>query len=322
MGIFSRFKKGLQKGAQAIQGAFATVTGKGRLDENSLLQIEEAFYESDFGVETTEEILDSIREAHRTEKEFRGEDACKLARTILGRTLEGAEIELNLNQSNSPEVLCMIGVNGSGKTTTCAKLAHRLKAEGKKDVLGACDTYRAAATEQLKSRADRLALEIVVGHHGADSAAVAFGAYSAGESRGHDLVVIDTAGRLHVKDNLMDELAKMKRVLRKRNENAPHHSWLVVDGSTGTNGLEQAKAFHEKFGLTGLVVTKLDGTAKGGALVSIYRQLKLPIYFIGLGESPEDLQPFSSEYYLDSIFPPVEGGEAEQGKISANVQTR
>ena len=321
MGIFSRFKKGLQKGAQAIQGAFATVTGKGRLDENSLLQIEEAFYESDFGVETTEEILDSIREAHRTEKEFRGEDACKLARTILGRTLEGAESELNLSQSNSPEVLCMIGVNGSGKTTTCAKLAHRLKAEGKKVVLGACDTFRAAATEQLKSWADRLDLEIVTGHHGADSAAVAFDAYSAGESRGHDLVVIDTAGRLHVKDNLMEELAKMGRVLRKRNENAPHHSWLVVDGSTGTNGLEQAKAFHEKFGLTGLVVTKLDGTAKGGALVSIYRQLKLPIYFIGLGESPEDLQPFSIEYYLDSIFPPVYGDEAEQGNLSTNAQT-
>ena len=322
MGIFSRFKKGLQKGAQAIQGAFATVTGKGRLDENSLLQIEEAFYESDFGVETTEEILDSIREAHRTEKEFRGEDACKLARTILGRTLDGAEAELNLSQSNSPEVLCMIGVNGSGKTTTCAKLAHRLKAEGKKVVLGACDTFRAAATEQLKSWADRLDLEIVTGHHGADSAAVAFDAYSAGESRGHDLVVIDTAGRLHVKDNLMDELAKMGRVLRKRNENAPHHSWLVVDGSTGTNGLEQAKAFHEKFGLTGLVVTKLDGTAKGGALVSIYRELKLPIYFIGLGESPEDLQPFSIEYYLDSIFPPVVGGGAEQGKLSTNAQSR
>lgn len=321
MGIFSRFKKGLQKGAQVIQGAFATVTGKGRLDENSLLQIEEAFYESDFGVETTEEILDSIREAHRAEKEFRGEDAYKLARTILGRTLEGSEAELNFSQSNSPEVLCMIGVNGSGKTTTCAKLAYRVKAEGKKVVLGACDTFRAAATEQLKSWADRLDLEIVTGHHGADSAAVAFDAYTAGESRGHDLVVVDTAGRLHVKDNLMDELAKMKRVLRKRNENAPHHSWLVVDGSTGTNGLEQAKAFHEKFGLTGLVVTKLDGTAKGGALVSIYRQLKLPIYFIGLGESPEDLQPFSIEYYLDSIFPSVEEDNAEQGKLSANAQT-
>jgi fused signal recognition particle receptor len=180
-----------------------------------------------------------------------------------------------------------------------------LKKEGSKVVLGACDTFRAAATEQLKSWSDRLDLEIVTGHHGADSAAVAFDAFSAGESRGSDFVLIDTAGRLHVKDNLMDELAKMRRVLQKRKEQAPHHSWLVIDGSTGTNGLEQAKVFHQKFGLTGLVVTKLDGTAKGGALVSIYRELGLPIYFIGLGESPEDLQPFSIEYYLDSIFPPL-----------------
>jgi len=304
MGIFSKFKRGLQRGAQTIQGAFASVTGKGKLDEESLLQIEEAFYESDFGVETTEEILDAIREAYRTEKEFRGEDAGVLARTVLKRTLAGSEAELKRGE-DLPEVLCLIGVNGSGKTTTCAKLAHRLKTEGSKVVLGACDTFRAAATEQLKSWADRLDLEIVTGHHGADSAAVAFDAYSAGESRGSDFVLIDTAGRLHVKDNLMDELAKMRRVLQKRKEQAPHHSWLVIDGSTGTNGLEQAKVFHQKFGLTGLVVTKLDGTAKGGALVSIYRELGLPIYFIGLGESPEDLQPFSIEYYLDSIFPPL-----------------
>ena len=280
------------------------MTGSGKLDEDSLLQIEEAFYESDFGVETTEEILDAIREAYRTEKEFRGEDAGVLARTVLRRTLAGSEAELKRGE-DLPEVLCLIGVNGSGKTTTCAKLAYRLKTEGSKVVLGACDTFRAAATEQLKSWADRLDLEIVTGHHGADSAAVAFDAYSAGESRGSDFVLIDTAGRLHVKDNLMDELAKMRRVLQKRKEHAPHHSWLVIDGSTGTNGLEQAKVFHQKFGLTGLVVTKLDGTAKGGALVSIYRELGLPIYFIGLGESPEDLQPFSIEYYLDSIFPPL-----------------
>ena len=309
MGIFSRFKKGLQKGAQAVQGALSAVTGRGSLDEEGLLRIEEAFYESDFGVEATEEIMDSIREAHRSEKELRGEDAGKIARTVVERFLQGSEALFNLEPAKAPEVLCMIGVNGSGKTTTCAKLAHRLEKQGSKVVLGACDTFRAAATEQLKSWSDRLDLEIVAGHHGADSAAVAFDAYSAGESRGHDLVIIDTAGWLHVKENLMDELAKMKRVLQKRSEEAPHHSWLVIDGSTGTNVLEQAKAFHEKFGLTGLVVTKLDGTGKGGAVVSIYRQLKLPIYFIGLGESPEDLQPFSIEHYLDSIFPPVPIGE-------------
>jgi fused signal recognition particle receptor len=221
--------------------------------------------------------------------------------------MDGAEKEFNLhNEIIKPEVLCLIGVNGSGKTTTSAKLGYKLKQSGFKILLGACDTFRAAATEQLKAWADRLELDIVSGHHGSDSAAVAFDAYSAGQSRECDLVVIDTAGRLHVKDGLMDELAKLKRVLKKRNIEAPHHSWLVIDGSTGTNGIEQAKVFHEKFGLTGLVVTKLDGTGKGGALVAIYRELRIPIYFVGLGESPDDLQPFNIDQYLESILPSVE----------------
>jgi fused signal recognition particle receptor len=155
----------------------------------------------------------------------------------------------------------------------------------------------------LVSWAEQLDLQIVSGHHGADSAAVAFDAYSACESRNCDRLIIDTAGRLHVKENLMDELSKLKRVLQKRNASAPHHSWLVIDGSTGTNVIEQAKVFHEKFGLTGLVVTKLDGSSKGGALVSIFRNMRLPIYYVGLGEKPDDLQPFSIDYYLDSILP-------------------
>jgi len=306
MGIFSKFKKGFKKGASLIHGAFDTLSGKGRVDEDSLLEIEEAFYGSDFGVETTEEILDSIREAHRTDRELRAEGVGEIARKVLRTTLEGAEGVDNLGNSvNKPEVLCLIGVNGSGKTTTCAKLGYQLKTAGRKVILGACDTFRAAATEQLKAWADRLELEVVSGHHGADSAAVAFDAYSAGESRGYDLVIIDTAGRLHVKEGLMDELAKMKRVLGKRNEQAPHHSWLVVDGSTGINGIEQARVFNEKFGITGLVVTKLDGSSKGGALVAIYRELKIPIFYVGLGESADDLQPFSIEQYLDSILPDV-----------------
>ena len=181
-----------------------------------------------------------------------------------------------------------------------------MKAQGKSVALGACDTFRAAATEQLKAWASALDLKIIAGHHGSDSAAVAFDAYGAAESRGCDYLIVDTAGRLHVKDNLMEELAKMKRVLAKRNDRAPHHSWLVVDGSTGSNGLEQARVFNEKFGLTGIVVTKLDGTSKGGVLVSIYRELQLPIYFIGLGESPDDLQPFSIDNYLDSILPEIQ----------------
>ena len=307
MGIFSKFKKGFSKGASVIQGALGSIIGKGRLDEESLLELEEAFYGSDFGVDTTEEIISSIREAHRSDKDLRAEGVGEIARSVLKNIMDGAEKEFNLhNEIIKPEVLCLIGVNGSGKTTTSAKLGYKLKQSGFKILLGACDTFRAAATEQLKAWADRLELDIVSGHHGSDSAAVAFDAYSAGQSRECDLVVIDTAGRLHVKDGLMDELAKLKRVLKKRNIDAPHHSWLVIDGSTGTNGIEQAKVFHEKFGLTGLVVTKLDGTGKGGALVAIYRELRIPIYFVGLGESPDDLQPFNIDQYLESILPSVE----------------
>ena len=303
MGIFSKFKSGFKRGADALQGAINKVVGREQLDENDLLDLEEAFYQSDFGVDTTEEIIANIREVHRSEKTFRGEDANGLAREILKRILHGSEGVLSDKPESKPEVICLIGVNGSGKTTTAAKLGYLFKETGLSSLLAACDTFRAAATEQLLSWANKLDLQTVSGHHGSDSAAVAFDAYSACESRSHDRLIIDTAGRLHVKDNLMEELSKLKRVLKKKNSSAPHHSWLVIDGSTGTNVIEQAKVFHEKFGLTGLVVTKLDGSSKGGALVAIYRTMKLPIYFVGLGEGKDDLQPFSIDFYLDSILP-------------------
>ena len=303
MGILSKFKSGFKRGADALQGAISKTLGREFLDENDLLDLEEAFYQSDFGVETTEEIINRIREAHRHEKIFRGEDANGIAREILRRILDGSEGTLVDVPQSKPEVICLIGVNGSGKTTTSAKLGFRFQQINSSVILAACDTFRAAATEQLVSWAEKLNLQIVSGHHGSDSASVAFDAYSACEARSCDRLIIDTAGRLHVKENLMEELAKLKRVLQKRNPSAPHHCWLVVDGSTGTNVIEQAKVFHERFGLTGLVVTKLDGSAKGGALVSIFRNMKIPIYFVGLGEKPDDLQPFSIDYYLDSILP-------------------
>lgn len=303
MGIFSKFKDGFKRGADVLQGTISKIVGGAILNEDDLLTLEEAFYEGDFGVETTEEIIDKIREAHKSEKSLRGEDVNTLAREILRRTLDGSEGRLLAKPNLKPEVICLIGVNGSGKTTTCAKLGYRFKSMNSSSLLAACDTFRAAATEQLLSWSERLDLQIVSGHHGSDSAAVAFDAYSACESRDFDRLIVDTAGRLHVKNNLMDELYKLKRVLQKRNPSAPHHSWLVIDGSTGTNVIEQARVFHEKFGLTGLVVTKLDGSSKGGALVSIYRSMNLPIYFVGLGEKPEDLQPFTIDYYLDSILP-------------------
>ena len=196
----------------------------------------------------------------------------------------------------------MIGVNGSGKTTTTAKLAWSLQQEGKTVLVAACDTFRAAAVEQLKAWADRLGLDIVASHTGADAAAVAFDALQAGKSRGKDVVIIDTAGRLHTKDNLMQELAKIRRVLQKLDPSAPHFAWLVVDGSLGSNSIEQARVFHQSFGLTGLVVTKLDGTSRGGAVVGIWRALKLPIHYVGLGEQKEDLQSFAPEAYARAVF--------------------
>lgn len=303
MGILSKFKSGLQRGSAVLQGAFDRLVGRRVLSEEDLLAIEEAFYSCDFGPVTTQEVLDEIQTSIRNDKDKRGVDAMDIARSVLSRTLDGAEGKLDKSSRGGLDVICLIGVNGSGKTTTCAKLGLSLANSGSGVVLGACDTFRAAATEQLKSWAERLKLEIVSGHHGADAAAVAFDAYSAALARGSDYLLIDTAGRLHVKDNLMDELAKLKRVLQKRDAEAPHHSWLVVDGSTGTNGLSQAKVFHEKFGLTGLVVTKLDGTSKGGALVSIYREIGVPIYYLGLGEQPDDLQPFSVDSYIESLLP-------------------
>jgi fused signal recognition particle receptor len=306
MGLFSKFKKGLSKGSELLQGAIDRVSGRGSLSEDDLFDLEEAFYSCDFGPETTEDILSQVQLAHRNNKDLRGEDVRQIARTVLAEVLQGSEGRLEA-PSTKPEVICLIGVNGSGKTTTSAKLGHLFTQDGKTVLLGACDTFRAAATEQLKAWSTRLNLDLVSGHHGADAAAVAYDAHSSASSKACDYLLLDTAGRLHVKEHLMEELSKLKRVLQKKDSSCPHHSWLVIDGSTGTNGVAQAKIFHEKFGLTGLVITKLDGTSKGGALVSIYRELKLPVYFLGLGEQPDDLQPFSVEAYLDSLLPELVG---------------
>ena len=195
-----------------------------------------------------------------------------------------------------------MGVNGSGKTTTAAKLASIIKNSGKSVVLGACDTFRAAANEQIKTWAERLGVYLVASSHGADSAAVAWDAFQAAKSRGADFLILDTAGRLHNKENLMNELAKIRRVLEKNDPSAPQNSIIVVDGSLGSNSIEQARAFDKAFGLSGMIITKLDGTSKGGALAGIFRQLKLPILYIGLGEKPEDLQKFDAKAYANSIF--------------------
>lgn len=300
-GLFKKFKDGFAKTVSAIAEKTAAIFGQKPIDASSLDTLEEALYTADFGVETTEEILEEIKAAYKKDKTLRGQEAAAIGASVLKRVLAGAEGVLTETETK-PTVIAMIGVNGSGKTTTAAKLAWDLKQDGKSVTLAACDTFRAAAVEQLKTWADRLELEIVASHTGADSAAVAYDAWQAAKSRGRDYLIIDTAGRLHTKSNLMEELAKIRRVLQKHDPSAPQHRWLVVDGSLGSNSIEQARVFHQSFGLTGLVVTKLDGTSRGGALVGIYRQLKLPIYFLGLGEKAEDLQPFSIDNYVKAVF--------------------
>jgi len=317
--IFKKFRDGLTKTFSTIAAKTHGLFGGRRIDAASLAELEEALYTADFGVETTEEILGEIKAAYRQDPALQGQQAAEIGATVLRKVLAGSEGTLEggarppdapatENASGgrvpplNPTVIVLIGVNGSGKTTTTAKLAHKLKADGQGVLVAACDTFRAAAVEQLRSWATRLDLEIVASHSGADAAAVAFDAWQAAKARHRDWLIVDTAGRLHTKGNLMEELAKIRRVLQKNDPAAPQHRWLVVDGSLGSNSIEQARVFHQSFGLTGLIVTKLDGTSRGGALVGIYRQLKIPIYFIGLGEQPDDLQPFSIENYARAVF--------------------
>ena len=299
--LFKKFKEGLKRQTPTFHQAFEKVFSGATLDQAALNELEEILYTADFGVETVEEIIEEIKTTYKTNKDIRSQDLPKIGAAVLARVLEGADGELDLSGHN-PEIICLIGVNGSGKTTTTAKLAYLYRKEGRNPLIGACDTFRAAANEQIKHWAERLQIDIVSSHHGADSAAVAFDTCEAAKNRGKDIVLLDTAGRLHTKSNLMKELEKLRRVLQKQDSSAPHHSWLVIDGSLGSNSIEQARVFNESFPLTGLIVTKLDGTSRGGSLVGIYRELKLPIYFVGLGEQPDDLQPFSTENYVNAIF--------------------
>jgi fused signal recognition particle receptor len=317
LGIFKKFKSGFSKTVSAIGQTTRGLFGGRKIDASSLEELEEALYTADFGVETTEEILEEIKKAYRKDSDLKGQDAAEIGAAVLERVLEGSEGTFGAvagvndpgpgsttpaTNGKNPTVVALIGVNGSGKTTTAAKLGYLLKGYGQNVMLAACDTFRAAAVEQLKSWATRLDLPIVASHTGADAAAVAFDSWQAAKSRGSDTLLVDTAGRLHTKSNLMDELAKIRRVLQKHDPAAPHHAWLVVDGSLGSNSIEQAKAFHQSFGITGLVVTKLDGTSRGGAIVGIWRELKLPIHFLGLGEEPDDLQPFNARNYSRAVF--------------------
>jgi len=278
------------------------LTGDRPVDPALLAELESALLSADIGVQTTKDVLAALR-AQVNEHKLEGSAALKseLKRQIV-RMLAAPAVSPNGAGNVAPRVIFVVGVNGVGKTTTIGKLAHRLTAEGRSVVLCAADTFRAAAIEQLEVWAKRSGVEIVKQKPGADPASVVFDALSAARARAADAVIVDTAGRLHTKSNLMAELEKMKRTAAKLVPGAPHDVLLVLDATTGQNGLAQARVFTSQAGVTGIVLTKLDGTAKGGIVVAISRELGLPIRFVGTGEKMDDLVPFDAQTYVNSLF--------------------
>lgn len=291
IGVFKKF-------ANNLNSIFKSKT----LDANSIEELESLLYTADFGTETVEKVIDAIEEALKKQAKGESTEALKLAETIIQEQLKGAEKSFDFPFENKPKVIMLIGVNGAGKTTSSAKLAYGIQKQGGSVLLSACDTFRAAANEQIKSWSERLNLELISSHQSADSAAVAYDSLLAAKKRGHDLLIIDTAGRLHTKKNLMNELEKLDRVLKKQDEAVSIENWLVIDGSLGSNSIDQAKAFNEVIPIHGLIITKLDGTSRGGSLVGIYQALKIPIYFIGTGEQPDDFYPFNIQKYTKALF--------------------
>jgi fused signal recognition particle receptor len=300
--LLERLKAGIEKTRTGLVDRVEDIiSGKKEIDADLLEELEYTLITADIGVRTTTEILDRIRE--RVDRKLVGDagELRNLIREHLLEVLQATERPMaHVNQP--PAVVMVVGVNGSGKTTTIGKLTQRFKNEGRSVLLCAADTFRAAAIEQLEVWGQRTQTDIIRQKAGSDPSAVVFDAVQAAKARKTDYVIVDTAGRLHTKDNLMAELEKMRRTASKVVPGAPHEVWLVLDATTGQNGLEQARKFTETSGVTGIVLTKLDGTAKGGVVIAIARELNLPIRFIGVGEKAEDLLPFEPEEFIQSLF--------------------
>jgi fused signal recognition particle receptor len=303
---FSRLKDGLAKTRAALVTKITRlVFAKGSIDDDFLTQLEEILISGDLGVDTTHLILSSIKERAKTQKYENAHELDSLIRESIENVFSpqpnGTDPFATI-AGVKPHVIMVVGVNGVGKTTTIGKLAFNYKAAGKSVLIGAADTFRAAANEQLEIWAQRAGVDIIQQAHGSDPAAVAFDTVKAARTRGADVVIIDTAGRLHTKVNLMEELKKIKRVMQKSIAGAPHEVLLVLDATTGQNAIQQAQQFHAAVSLTGLVITKLDGTAKGGIIIAISRALKIPVRFIGVGEQIDDLQPFNSRTFITALL--------------------
>ena len=304
MGLFSKFFSGLQKTQSKLSGELKRIVSRSpKFTEDDAEELEAVLLASDMGFAVTEQIVDAVREQYQSSGGQAG-DILQVAQSVVETSLRSGDDEQTkrLAKRDDLTVVSLVGVNGAGKTTTAAKLANRVKTEGANPMLAACDTFRAAAIEQLNLWGNRLDIPVVSSEYGADPASVAHDAVNSALSKGYDYLFIDTAGRLHTKHNLMRELEKLHRVISTKSEGAPHETLLVVDASVGSNALSQAREFNKSVPLTGLVITKLDGTSKGGMVVAIQNELDLPVKFIGLGEQADDLQPFSPTEYARALF--------------------
>ncbi|MDR0680110.1 MAG: signal recognition particle-docking protein FtsY [Puniceicoccales bacterium] len=299
--FFRKLSEGISKPGKKLFHSLSTLFKFEKIDDTAIDEIERALLAADFGTKTTQDIIGEIKSAYKKDPSIRKQNALKIASAVIKKSLSHAEAELP-TVAGKPLVVCLVGVNGSGKTTTAAKLAQSFRKDGKSVLLAGCDTFRAAAGEQIKVWADRLNIDIVSGQPGGDAAAVAYDAYQSALARKRDVLIIDTAGRLHVKSNLMAELQKISKTLKKLDSTVQLCNWLVIDGSLGTNSLESAKIFHGEIGLQGLIITKLDGSSRGGAIISIHRELDIPILFVGSGEKPDDFSRFSVDDYVDALF--------------------
>lgn len=301
-GFIKRLRARINRGDSWLTYDLANLAPGGKIDEHVLEELESLLVMADVGVETTERIISELQKS-LARKELKDVEALQSGlRKSLNEILAPVEAPLSIRQMDGPFVILMVGVNGAGKTTTIGKMARRFKDDGYSVMLAAGDTFRAAAVEQLQAWGDRNNVPVISQQAGADPAAVIFDAWDAARARGIDVLLADTAGRLQSQTGLMDELAKVKRVLARRDETAPHEVMLVLDASQGQNALVQAEKFHDALGLTGITVTKLDGSAKGGILLAIANKLKIPVRFIGIGEAAEDMQPFSAEDFVDALL--------------------
>ncbi|QSH40514.1 signal recognition particle-docking protein FtsY [Lentisphaerota bacterium ZTH] len=301
--IFSKFKKGLQKTTTTVARGISNVfTGEKSWTDEQFDDLEAMLIQSDFGVPASLKIVEDIRDRYERGQISTSSDIYRVASEDVCSILQKNQREINFSSDGNPTIILFVGVNGSGKTTSIGKLAALWTREGRKVMLAACDTFRAAAVEQLKLWGDRTETHVVSSKHGADPSSVAFDAVRSAQAKNAEILLIDTAGRQHTSRGLMDELGKIRRTIDKIYPGAPHEVWLTVDSSLGANAINQAREFSKVAGISGLVLTKLDGTGKGGMAVALQQEFGFPVFFAGFGEKPEDLQPFNPEYYASALF--------------------